>query len=69
MNKAVPIILLIVGIALVILGIAAMAQSFSGFHESLTGSPIDTSIWMLTLGLVSISVSWYGLIHGSKEAA
>jgi hypothetical protein len=69
MYKAISLVLLISGIALLIVGITAMDSIASGFSTFFTGSPTDRSMWLVLGGVVLIAISGFGLFRGSRSDA
>lgn len=69
MYKAISLVLLISGIALLIVGISAMDSIASGFSKFFTGSPTDRSMWLVLGGVVLIAISGFGLFRGSRSDA
>lgn len=69
MYKAISLVLLISGIALLIVGISAMESIASGFSKFFTGSPTDRSMWLVLGGVVLIAISGFGLFRGSRSDA
>ena len=69
MYKAISLVLLVSGIALLIVGISAMESIASGFSQFFTGSPTDRSMWLVLGGVVLIAISSFGLFRGSRSGA
>lgn len=52
MNRAIPIILLAVGIMLIIMGVNASDSFNSEVSKVFTGNPTDKAIWLLVGGVI-----------------
>jgi divalent metal cation (Fe/Co/Zn/Cd) transporter len=66
MNKAISVVLLVVGVMLVIFGISAAQSLGSDISRFFTGSPTDKAVWMLIIGAVLCIVGLGGVLRGSK---
>ena len=66
MNRAISIVLLIVGIMLIIWGVHASESFNSGMSRFFTGSPTDKTMWLLIGGIVLGIVGLFGLLRSSK---
>ncbi len=66
MNKAISVVLLIVGVMLIIWGFHASESFNSGVSRFFTGSPTDKTIWFLISGIAIGIVGLFGLLRGSK---
>jgi hypothetical protein len=66
MNKAISVVLLIVGIVLIVWGVSASESFSSAVSRFFTGSPTGKTIWLLIVGIVMGIVGLFGLLRGSK---
>jgi hypothetical protein len=69
MNTLISLIFLIAGVAFVVLGLNAMDSFASIFSRFFTGTPTDTSMWMLIAGIVLMSISGFVWFRGTRNAA
>jgi hypothetical protein len=67
MNKAVMLVILVVGIVLVIYGVAASESFSSDLSRFFTGSPTDKTIWLMIGGIVAIGIGLAGLLRGQTK--
>jgi hypothetical protein len=67
MNKAVMLVILVVGIVLVIYGVAASESLSSDLSRFFTGSPTDKTIWLMIGGIVAIGIGLAGLLRGQTK--
>ncbi len=67
MNKAVMLVILVVGIVLVIYGVAASESFSSDLSRFFTGSPTDKTIWLMIGGIVAIGIGIAGLLRGQTK--
>lgn len=68
MNRAVYLVLLVVGVVLVVLGINAADSLGSDISRFFTDEPTDKAIWMLIGGSVLCLIGAAGALYGSKSA-
>lgn len=64
MNKAVGIVLLVIGVILLILGFNASESFASEVSETVTGNPTNRSIWFLLGGAVATVAGLIGVLRG-----
>jgi hypothetical protein len=67
MNKAVMLVILVVGIVLVIYGVSASESFSSDLSRFFTGSPTDKTIWLMIGGIVAIGIGLAGLLRGQPK--
>jgi hypothetical protein len=67
MNKAVMLVILVVGIVLVIYGVSASKSFSSDLSRFFTGSPTDKTIWLMIGGIVAIGIGLAGLLRGQTK--
>jgi hypothetical protein len=67
MNKAVMLVILVVGIVLVIYGVSASESFSSDLSRFFTGSPTDKTIWLMIGGIVAIGIGLAGLLRGQTK--
>ena len=67
MNKAVPIVLLVVGVTLIVFGVNASNSFGSDVSRLITGEPTDKALWLLVGGGVASLVGWVGVFTRSKS--
>jgi len=67
MNKAVMLVILVVGIVLVIYGVSASKSFSSDLSRFFTGSPTDKTIWLMIGGIVAIGIGIAGLLRGQTK--
>jgi hypothetical protein len=67
MNKAVMLVILVVGIVLVIYGVSASESFSSDLSRFFTGSPTDKTIWLMIGGIVAIGIGIAGLLRGQTK--
>ena len=60
MNRAVFLVLLVVGVILLVYGINAHDSLASTAKQAVTGTPTDRSIWLIVLGVAGIIVGGLG---------
>ncbi|MDB6113731.1 MAG: rane protein [Lacunisphaera sp.] len=60
MNRAVFLVLLVVGVILLIYGINAHDSLASTAKQAVTGTPTDRSIWLIVLGVAGIIIGGLG---------
>jgi hypothetical protein len=68
MNKAVSLILLIVGVILLVYGISAADSLGSDVSEVVTGAPTDKSLWLIIGGVVGIVLGGWRFLGRGKRA-
>ncbi len=66
MNKIIPIVLLVAGIALIIAGVQATDSISSDFSRFFTNSPTEKSIWLLIGGFVLAAAGAGTMMRGSR---
>lgn len=67
MNKAVPIVLLVVGVTLIVFGVNASNSFGSDVSRLITGEPTDKALWLLVEGGVASLVGLFGVFTRSKS--
>ena len=67
MNKALSLVLLIVGIVLIVYGTNASHSVGSDVSRAVTGTPTDKTIWLLVGGIVAAGFGVLGLF-GKKSS-
>ncbi|MBK6880346.1 MAG: DUF3185 family protein [Elusimicrobia bacterium] len=67
MNKAVPIVLLVVGVTLIVFGVNASNSFGSDVSRLITGEPTDKALWLLVGGGVASLVGLFGVFTRSKS--
>ena len=60
MNRAVFLVLLVVGVILLVYGINAHDSLASTAKQAVTGTPTDRSIWLIVLGVAGIIIGGLG---------
>ena len=68
LNRLASTLFILAGIVLIIFGISAMDSFGSDVSRFFTGTPTDTSVWMLIGGLVSLAIGGSGVLLGRKRA-
>ena len=66
MNRTLSLVVLVGGIVLIGYGLSASDSIGSDFSRVFTGSPTDTTIWLLIGGIAAVVVGGTGLLRGSK---
>ncbi len=61
MNRAISLVLIVVGIALIVFGVSAMDSFSSDVSRFFTGTPTDKAVWMLIAGIASAVVGLSGV--------
>ena len=69
MYTAVMLALLVSGLALIVFGVRAADSMASSVSNFFTGSPTDSSVWMLIGGLALIAISSLGMYRGPSRDA
>jgi uncharacterized membrane protein len=66
MNRAVSLVLLVVGLVLLIYGFAASDSAGSAISRLFTGAPTDKTVWLLVGGAVAAVIGLLGVARGEK---
>ena len=61
MNRAISLVLLIVGVILVIWGLNASDSFGSSVSKLFTGAPTDKTIWLIVVGIVIGASGLFGM--------
>jgi hypothetical protein len=67
MNKAISLIFLIGGVALIIVGFNATNSFSSDVSRFFTGSPTDKAVWMLIGGTLAAIIGLTGTLRSWKS--
>ncbi len=68
MNKAVSLVLIVIGVVLIAFGVSAMDSFGSDVSRFFTGTPTDKSVWMLIAGVAAAVVGLSGVtLFRAKE--
>jgi hypothetical protein len=68
-NRALPLVLLVIGAILLFLGLSAGESFASEVKEAFTGEPTNRAIWLTIGGAVLAVVGLVGLLSGSRRPA
>jgi len=66
MNKIVSLVLLVGGIVLIIFGVSAADSIGDRFSRFFTGTPTDSTVWMLLGGIVAAIIGAAGMLRGTR---
>jgi hypothetical protein len=68
MNKAIFLVLLVVGVVLLVMGVIESDSISSDFSRLFTGEPTDKAVWLLIGGGLATIVGLGGVTRGAKSA-
>ena len=70
MSKIVALAFVAIGLVLTIFGCNAYLNTAGGISRALTGTPSDTSVWLIIAGLLATITGIFGFVgdHHSKQS-
>lgn len=67
MNRALSLVLLVIGCVLIIYGISASQSFSSDVSRFFTGNPTDKTMWLLIGGIVAAILGIGGMLRGGTR--